>query len=193
MRAVELERRFDKAAILDLYLTLAPFGGNLEGVRAASFAYFGKEPKRLSTAEAALLVALPQSPETRRPDRFPEAARKARDRVLARVEQAGLATADEVAAAREEPIPTARRPFPNLSPHVAEQVVAEAPHLRSHRLSIDARLQASLEEPRPRAQPRAQRPRSRSPSSRSTTRPARSGPRSAASIISLPSAPARST
>ena len=69
-RAVELERRFDKAGILDLYLTLAPFGGNLEGVRAASFAYFGKEPKRLSTAEAALLVALPQSPETRRPDRF---------------------------------------------------------------------------------------------------------------------------
>jgi penicillin-binding protein 1C len=145
VRALELERRLDKAAILDLYLTLAPFGGNLEGVRAASFAYFGKEPKRLSTAEAALLVALPQSPETRRPDRFPEAARRARDRVLARVEQAGLANADEVTAAREEPIPTARRPFPNLSPHVAEQVVAEAPDLRSHRLSIDARLQASLE------------------------------------------------
>lgn len=145
VRAVELEQRFDKARILDLYLTLAPFGGNLEGVRAASFAYFGKEPKRLSTAEAALLVALPQSPETRRPDRFPEAARKARDRVLARVAQAGLANADEVAAARQEPVPTARRPFPNLSPHVAEQVVAEAPDLRSHRLGIDARLQASLE------------------------------------------------
>ncbi|UZF91683.1 penicillin-binding protein 1C [Bosea sp. NBC_00550] len=145
VRAVELERRFDKAGILDLYLTLAPFGGNLEGVRAASFAYFGKEPKRLSTAEAALLVALPQSPETRRPDRFAEAARKARERVLERVEQAGLTTSDEVAAARNEPIPTARRPFPNLSPHVAEQVVAEAPALRVHKLALDARLQASLE------------------------------------------------
>jgi len=145
VRAVELERRFDKAGILDLYLTLAPFGGNLEGVRAASFAYFGKEPKRLSTAEAALLVALPQSPETRRPDRFTEAARKARERVLERVEQAGLATSDEVAAARAEPIPTARRPFPNLSPHVAEQAVAEAPAARVQKLSLDARLQASLE------------------------------------------------
>ena len=145
VRAVELERRFSKPQILDLYLTLAPFGGNLEGVRAASFAYFGKEPKRLSTAEAALLVALPQSPETRRPDRFADAARKARDRVLARVEQAGLATASEVAAAREEPLPSARKPFPNLAPHVAEQVVAEAPAARSHRLSIDARLQAGLE------------------------------------------------
>ncbi|CAD5257043.1 Penicillin-binding protein 1C (fragment) [Bosea sp. 21B] len=146
VRAIELERRFSKTEILDLYLTLAPFGGNLEGVRAASFAYFGKEPKRLSTAEAALLVALPQSPETRRPDRFPEAARKARERVLARVEAAGLATRDEVAAAREEPVPTARRPFPNLAPHTAEQVVAEAPEQRSQRLTIDARWQASLEQ-----------------------------------------------
>ena len=145
VRAVELERRFGKNEILDLYLNLAPFGGNLEGVRAASFAYFGKEPKRLSTAEAALLVALPQSPETRRPDRFAEAARKARARVLARVERAGIATAGEVAAAREEEIPTERRPFPNLSPHVAEQVVAEAPEQRVHRLSLDARLQKSLE------------------------------------------------
>ena len=146
VRAVELERRFSKTEILDLYLTLAPFGGNLEGVRAASFAYFGKEPKRLSTAEAALLVALPQSPETRRPDRFPEAALKARERVLARVEAAGLATSDEVAAAREEPVPTARKPFPNLAPHTAEQVVAEAPEQRSQRLTIDARWQASLEQ-----------------------------------------------
>ncbi|KRE00859.1 penicillin-binding protein 1C [Bosea sp. Root670] len=145
VRAIELERRFDKARILDLYLTLAPFGGNLEGVRAASFAYFGKEPKRLSTAEAALLVALPQSPETRRPDRYVEAARKARERVLERVEQAGLATSDEVAAARNEPIPTARRPFPNLSPHVAEQAVAEAPAERVQKLSLDARLQTALE------------------------------------------------
>jgi len=146
VRAIELERRFDKTQILDLYLTLAPFGGNLEGARAASFAYFGKEPKRLSTAEAALLVALPQSPEMRRPDRFPEAARKARERVLARIEAAGLATVDEVAAAREEPLPTARRPFPHLAPHVAEQAVDAAPGERSHRLTIDARWQASLEQ-----------------------------------------------
>ena len=57
--ALQIERELSKDEILDLYLTLAPFGGNLEGVRAASFAYFGKEPKRLSLAESALLVALP--------------------------------------------------------------------------------------------------------------------------------------
>src|SRR4029453_3568855 len=69
VRAVELERELSKEEILDLYLALAPFGGNLEGIRAASIAYFGKEPKRLSLAEAALLVALPPSPERRRLDR----------------------------------------------------------------------------------------------------------------------------
>ena len=53
--------------ILTLYLTYAPFGGNIEGIRAASLAYLGKEPGRLTTAEAALLVALPQAPESRRP------------------------------------------------------------------------------------------------------------------------------
>ena len=63
VRAVALERRLDKTGILRLYLRLAPFGGNIEGVRAASLAYFGKEPKRLSIAEAALLVALPQAPK----------------------------------------------------------------------------------------------------------------------------------
>jgi penicillin-binding protein 1C len=68
MRALQLERTLSKTEILKLYLRLAPFGGNLEGVRAASLAYFGKEPRRLSLSQAALLVALPQSPEERRLD-----------------------------------------------------------------------------------------------------------------------------
>ena len=83
--ALALERRLTKDEILALYLRLAPYGGNLEGVRAATLAYFGKEPRRLTPAESALLVALPQSPETRRPDRAPEAAAAARARVLARL------------------------------------------------------------------------------------------------------------
>ena len=93
VRALEIERQLTKDQILDLYLALAPYGGNLEGIRAASIAYFGKEPKRLSLAEAALLVALPQSPETRRLDRYPDAARAARDRVLDRMveERPGVA------------------------------------------------------------------------------------------------------
>ncbi len=66
-RALQIERRLSKDEILSLYLTLAPYGGNIEGVRAASLAWYGKEPKKLTLSESALLVALPQSPEMRRP------------------------------------------------------------------------------------------------------------------------------
>jgi penicillin-binding protein 1C len=76
VRAVQLESRLTKRETLALYLTLAPYGGNLEGVRAASLAYFGHEPTSLTDGEQALLIALPQSPEARRPDRRPEAARR---------------------------------------------------------------------------------------------------------------------
>ena len=145
VRALDLERRFTKREILTFYLALAPYGGNLEGVRAAALSWFGKEPKRLSLAEAALLVALPQSPELRRPDRAPEAARRARDRVLERARAAGVASAADVERARGEPIPTLRHAFPAIAPHLAEALVAERPEVRIHRTTIDLRLQVTLE------------------------------------------------
>ena len=144
-RALEIERAVGKEGVLDRYLTLAPFGGNLEGVRAASLAYFGKEPLKLTIAEAALLVALPQSPEARRPDRSPSAARAARDRVLDRVAARGVISADDAAAAKREPVPEARLAFPALAAHAAEEAVAADPKAKIIRLSIDARLQARLE------------------------------------------------
>jgi penicillin-binding protein 1C len=145
VRAVQLERRFDKATILGFYLALAPYGGNVEGLRAAALTYFGKEPKRLTLAEAALLVALPQAPESRRPDRFAPAARAARDRVLARLVAHGTAAGPEAALAREEGVPVSRRAVPMLAAHAAEAAVRAAPGQRLHRLTIDARLQSSLE------------------------------------------------
>ncbi|WP_430225879.1 penicillin-binding protein 1C [Paroceanicella profunda] len=141
--ALALERRLDKQEILALYLARAPFGGNVEGVRAASLSWFGHEPARLSPAEAALLVALPQAPESRRPDRFPEAARTARDRVLARAAARGLIDARSLAAARAAPVPRARIAFPMHAPHLADR-------LRSrdgarHATTLDGALQARLE------------------------------------------------
>ena len=130
VRAIEIERALTKDEILALYLDLAPYGGNIEGIRAASLAYFGKEPRRLSLGEAALLVALPQSPELRRPDRFAESARAARDRVLDRFAAAGAVPADEIALAKTEPVPNGRRPMPMLAPHVADEVVVEPPQLQ---------------------------------------------------------------
>ena len=146
VRALELESALGKDGVLALYLTLAPYGGNLEGVRAASLAYFGKEPRKLSLAEAALLVALPQSPELRRPDRFPTAARAARDRVLDRAALAGLMPRDEIARAKTQPVPHERKPLPVLAPHAADQVVLLEPDRREHRLTLDLFLQKNLQE-----------------------------------------------
>ena len=146
VRAIELERALSKDQILALYLSLAPYGGNLEGIRAASLAYFGKEPRRLTLAETALLVALPQSPEQRRPDRALAVAHDARDRVLDRFAAAGLVPADEVAAAKRELVPDGRRPMPMLAPHSADVAVAAAPGRSLHRLTIDATLQKNLED-----------------------------------------------
>ena len=146
VRAVELERQLGKQEILDLYLALAPFGGNLEGIRAASIAYFGKEPKRLTLAEAALLVALPQSPETRRLDRHPDAARAARDKVLARMVEEDIVTADDAAQARATVVPKLRKPMPMLAPHSADQAIATIKDAPVIRLTLDANLQRVLEE-----------------------------------------------
>jgi penicillin-binding protein 1C len=145
VHADRLEAELGKDQILDLYLTLAPYGGNIEGIRAASLAYFGKEPTRLTTAESALLVALPQSPEARRPDLNPAGARLARDTVLDRMVSAGLMIAEEANAAKSEPIPTARRDFPMLAAHLAQEAVAADPDARSIPLTIDRKLQQALE------------------------------------------------
>jgi penicillin-binding protein 1C len=146
VRAFELEDALSKNKILSLYLTLAPYGGNLEGIRAASLAYFGKEPRKLSLAQAALLVALPQSPELRRPDRYARAARAARDRVLDRVAAAGVVPRDEIARAKTQDVPHARKEMPMLAPHSADHIVSAEPGRFVHRLTIDAGLQKSLQE-----------------------------------------------
>ncbi|WP_343035992.1 penicillin-binding protein 1C [Hongsoonwoonella zoysiae] len=143
--ALALERALTKDEVLSLYLLRAPFGGNLEGVRAASLAWFGKEPARLTAAEAALLVALPQSPEARRPDRHRKAARQARDRVLDRMVTAGVVTAEEAAAARRESVPTRRRDVPLLAAHAARDAILREPEASVVRLTIDAGLQETQE------------------------------------------------
>jgi penicillin-binding protein 1C len=146
VRAVQLEAALSKDEILSLYLSLAPYGGNLEGIRAASFAYFGKEPRRLSLHEAALLVALPQSPEARRPDRAPQRAHAARDRVLERVAAEIGLPADEIALAQAEPVPHARKAMPAFAPHAADRALAAAPEALLHKLTLDLHLQRAFEQ-----------------------------------------------
>ncbi len=144
VRAIQIERRMSKREILAAYLTLAPYGGNLEGVRAASRAYFQRDPQWLDDSEMALLIALPQAPEARRPDRHPAAARAARDRVLAMFVRAGLITRSRAAEGRQSVIP-GRAPFPYSAPHAAEALVAAHRGEGVVRSTLDARLQRDLE------------------------------------------------
>lgn len=145
VRAMQIERRLSKRRILELYLTHAPYGGNLEGVRAASLAWFGKEPRALSLSQASLLVALPQAPETRRPDRFPENARAARGKVLTRAAKVGVITAAEVERASSRPVPVARQPMPALAALLAREVLRSGPAGRQrHQLTLSRPTQVQL-------------------------------------------------
>src|SRR5262249_25705252 len=120
--AAKLERQISKGEILDLYLTLAPFGGNIEGVRAASLEYFGHEPSKLAIAEAALLVAIPQSPSLRRPGINPKALRAARDRVLLNLAGKRILASDAAQTAMLGPVPDKRRLTPHVAHHLADRL-----------------------------------------------------------------------
>ncbi len=144
VRALQIERRWSKREILAAYLTLAPYGGNLEGVRAASRAYFGRDPQWLEDHEMALLAALPQAPEARRPDRRPQAARAGRDEVIGKFVRMGLMSAQHGAEAREAPLPS-RQPFPFSAPHLSARLAADHRGQAVIASTLDGGMQRSFE------------------------------------------------
>jgi penicillin-binding protein 1C len=144
-RTLQLEWHLSKDEILALYLNRAPFGGTLQGVAAASWAYLGKPPSQLTRAEAALLAVLPQAPSRLRPDRHPERAQAARDKVLRRLDAFGVWPQAAVHEALQEPVLLAPRQEPNLAPLLARRLnLAGSPPLI--RTTIDANLQRRLED-----------------------------------------------
>lgn len=145
-RALQLEWRYSKSEILDIYLTLAPYGGNIEGVRAASLAYFGREPAELTPSQSAILVALPRSPERLRPDRFQDALAEARNLVLARVMGTGLIDAQVYDEALEDPVPHARATLPFRSPHLARRLYGASQGATEIQTHIDGPLQDYVEQ-----------------------------------------------
>lgn len=145
LRAFQLEERFSKREILGMYLTLAPFGGNLEGARAASLAYFGRAPSALTPGQAALLVTLPQSPTKRRPDLAPAAAQAGRDGLLRRMAARGILTRQVAHEAMSERVPTERRPLPFLAPHLADRLRRTQPTGSVIASTVDAGLQRRVE------------------------------------------------
>lgn len=145
VRAIQLERRLSKREILEKYLTLAPFGGNIEGIRAGARIWFGKEPKRLSVDEAALLIALPQSPEFRRPDRQSRQAKLARNRVLQRLSGAGVLDKSELERVVNFPLPNKRISMPSSAGHLALAAVDKNPAKNKHTTRLLSKVQRNLE------------------------------------------------
>jgi penicillin-binding protein 1C len=145
LRALQLEAHLSKREILTLYLDRAPFGGTIEGVEAASWAYLGKPASRLSRAEAALLAVLPQMPSRLRPDRNAQAARVARDKVLDRMAALGVWSAADVRDARVESVAARALQPPLAAALLAERLHEEHPHERRITTTIDAELQRALE------------------------------------------------
>lgn len=144
-RTLQLEWHLSKTEILTLYLNRAPFGGTLQGVAAASWAYLGKPPSQLTHAEAALFAVLPQAPSRLRPDRHPHAAQAARDKVLRRLAQFQVWTPTQLREALEEPVLLAPRREPSLAPLLARRLnTAHSPALI--RTTLDAALQRRLED-----------------------------------------------
>lgn len=144
-RALQLEWHLSKRDILTLYLNRAPFGGTLQGVGAASWAYLGKSPAQLSYSDAALLAVLPQAPSRLRPDRWPDRAEAARNKVLERMAIQGIWPAKQVQESREEPVWLAPRQMPQLAPLFSRMMLGKS---RSDKIvtTLDAGLQRQLEE-----------------------------------------------
>ncbi|MDY7092154.1 MAG: penicillin-binding protein 1C [Acidobacteriota bacterium] len=152
-RALQLERQFSKRELLEIYLNLAPYGGNLEGVGAAARFYFGKPVEQLALGEIGLLVALPRSPTLYDPVQHPEAALAVRDKVLRQLRDRGAFTDQQVREAMRVPVPRRRLPAPFEAPHFARRVVEEAGASRSGqggapriRTSLELELQQVAEE-----------------------------------------------
>ena len=140
-RALQAEWLLDKDQILEWYLNLAPYGGNLIGVEAAALSYFGKHARDLTLAEAALLAGLPKSPTRLRPDRFPARARARRDFVLERMHACGTITDEQLATALREPLHARRRAFPFEAPHLARLVRGRNPGKATLHTTLDRRAQ----------------------------------------------------
>ncbi|KAF1006815.1 MAG: Penicillin-binding protein 1C [Pseudomonas fluorescens] len=144
-RTAQLEWHLSKDQILNLYLNRAPFGGTLQGVAAASWAYLGKSPQQLTHAEAAMLAVLPQAPSRLRPDRHPQRAQEARDKVLRRLAEFTVWPQPDVDEALEEPLLLAPRQEPSLAPLLARRLNRpDSPPLI--RTTLDAALQRRLED-----------------------------------------------
>lgn len=142
--ALQLEWHFDKADILQLYANNAPYGGNIVGLTAASWWYFGREPAALSWSEAALLAVLPNSPGLIHPGRRADLLKQKRDRLLRKLYTQGHFDQTDLKLALLEPLPVKPAGWPTLAPHLLHTLMARYPNQALFYSDIDRQLQIQL-------------------------------------------------
>ena len=145
--STRLELTYSKKEILCLYASNAPFGGNVVGLEAASWRYYGKRPGLLTWAEAATLSVLPNSPALIHPGRNRAVLLEKRNRLLQKLWEKGLLTASECDYAKEEPLPEQPLPLPQLAPHLLDHFILEQQNRLGNRQQKRFRLQSSLDKP----------------------------------------------
>ncbi len=145
LQALRLEFSYDKQQILNLYASHAPFGGNVVGISAASWRYFGRAPESLSWAESALLAVLPNRPNYLRPGKNQEKLKQKRDRLLIRLQQAGEFDQLQLTLALSEPLPDKILAFPKRAPHLLETLISRNFNQAVIKTSLNGNLQAQVQ------------------------------------------------
>ncbi|MBQ7220169.1 MAG: penicillin-binding protein 1C [Synergistaceae bacterium] len=144
--ALKLERYLSKPEILETYLNLAPFGGNIRGVQAASLIYFGKKASQISPGEACLMIGMLKGPSLYRPDTRPRAARKRRNEIISLMERKGVFTHEEAERAYLEDLPGRKFELPSRAWHYSELLLSQNPeHSHRYDTALNLETQTKLE------------------------------------------------
>ena len=142
VQATRLELRYSKKKILALYASHAPFGGNVVGLEAAAWRYFGRPADELSWAESATLAILPNSPASMHPGKNRDALKEKRDRLLERLCKKGYIDRETLEASLEEPLPEVPLQLPSYARHYVEHCTKG----QKTRTGIKITLQKAVEE-----------------------------------------------
>lgn len=145
LRAFQLELHFSKKELLELYFNIAPYGGNIEGVGAASYFYFGKPARELTASQAALLTSIPNSPQALRPDINLASSLNARNRVLAAMRNNKIISESDYKEALDEEIKGKKYRLPNIAPHLCNELLTRYRGRPEITCAVDLKIQSICE------------------------------------------------
>ena len=144
LRAMKLESRLSKEEILELYFSLVPYGGNVEGIKSASLIYFGSMPGKISLAQIVALSVIPNKPSSLKLGKNNVDIVRFRNKWLTRMKEDHLFSDDEIDDAIQEPLEALRRELPKPAPHLAIRLHAKFPETTTVHTTLDLKKQLEV-------------------------------------------------